>query len=912
MIFRSRKLSIWLISLGMMVGIYLLYNHITGTADIDINVGTNLGEEIEDVNGQLGTIGGVEFDDLSKTTFVTRNEKTREIERILRFEKLLDKVGDEWEIAKPDIEIFNPDYKCHITADRGLVQIEGEGARVNPRDITLVGNVVIHVLPEAGSDGKESNVYLDDVVFVSDKSLFSTTGPVRFVSDDAQMSGRGMEIVYDSEIDRLEYVRIFHLDSLRFKSTPGKSLFAASEPGAEETIPADTTGPANTQSARQTQPVQQSQPLSATDRKESQQSKKVDNKYTCTFSKNVLVDTPEQLMYAYGKLVINDIFFSKAKGAESDKDQSAEGKDAGTDSRVAQRSIEPAKSEVDTSSPVETPAGEPSAELVETFVTCDDGILITLADSARGLEDTLDNSNVVSEKGRKKLDEAERKTTFAAMRIDYSSVTRNAVAIGPLELTYYPNDVNAAEPDEAVLPVTVTAREGAEFLDASNLAVFEGDCVCLMPQAGKPDSRLMAPKFIVKLPEDGSTRSSRFSEIEAVGPLELIFYSNAADGPDPNGPGVPVKVTAQERAVFSPKTNQAVFEGDCLCTMPQGDPNSQQQYTLISPMLVVNLPDDKSKRSSSADVFASGPAELTFYVDDLSRDKTAKQTVPAKVTAQNEVRFLSSANQVVFDGNCVATMLRQETNFQQKYTLSSRTLTIDLPGDDSERGSGPAGGISHLRAEGQGETVQLDSVRMADGQRIGFTKLKCIEFDYDNEQGCFLAANGLIAVDNSKIAESNEPAGKFSLQKRCYAVINDFDTLEYFFDSNEIVVDANANRINIDYFPIAGDQYGEQISVTAGHIVADLVETDTGRNELSTLTASTGISYEDKEKWFEGSELFFDANDSIVKVRGDETQACLLNGAVVDKIEYNLTTDHVHFEAVEPGALQARDKVGSR
>ena len=67
-------------------------------------------------------------------------------------------------------------------------------------------------------------VYLDDVTFISDKSLFSTAGPVRFLSADVEMLGRGLELVYNEELERLEFFRVVNLQSLRLSSGKTESL----------------------------------------------------------------------------------------------------------------------------------------------------------------------------------------------------------------------------------------------------------------------------------------------------------------------------------------------------------------------------------------------------------------------------------------------------------------------------------------------------------------------------------------------------------------------------------------------------------------------------------------------------------------------------------------------------------------
>ncbi len=118
----------------------------------------------------------------------------------------------------------------------------------------------------------------------------------------------------------------------------------------------------------------------------------------------------------------------------------------------------------------------------------------------------------------------------------------------------------------------------------------------------------------------------------------------------------------------------------------------------------------------------------------------------------------------------------------------------------------------------------------------------------------------------------------------------------------------------IDYFPFVQGQYGQQTSATTSHIEAMLYETSGGRTELSTLSATGGVTYEEegkKKKWgkrkdiqFVGSEMFYDGSKSIITAWGDERQACFLNGVLVPGIEYNLKTGRIKTKITGPGMLQ--------
>ena len=310
----------------------------------------------------------------------------------------------------------------------------------------------------------------------------------------------------------------------------------------------------------------------------------------------------------------------------------------------------------------------------------------------------------------------------------------------------------------------------------------------------------------------------------------------------------------------------------------------------------------------TGDTIASGHSELTFCVNDVMGAEAKGATVPVKITAQKKAKFLPALNQVIFEGDSLCKMLREDSGIKQRYTLSAPRLTVNL--------SDSATDIEHLTADGG--VVKLALVKMAEENLLGGIELKCPRFDYDPGQRLLLATGpGVVKVDNSKISEQKKKKkklGKFSLRRPCYALLRDFETLRYSLDANRIIADAKSQGIFIDYIPIVEGQYGQQVSATASHIEALLYETADSRTELSTLSATGGITYEEegkKKRWgkgkaiqFVGSDFFYDASKSMLMAWGDKSQPCLLNGVFVDGIEYNLKTGRVKTKIVAPGALQ--------
>jgi hypothetical protein len=713
MAFESRKLRVGLISLGAVLVVYLLYGLLSKTPPIDMR--EEFTDNIADSNiggfgGEGGRIGDVYVPGIQKARFTDLDKETKEVIREWGFEKLLHDTGEEWEIEKPYMNIFRRTFKCYITSDKGRVQVETVAGKVKPKGVKLTENVVFHILPEDDSGINESFIYLNDVDFVSDKSQFSTTGLVKFVSQDVQMLGRGLELVYNEGLERLEFLRIAHLESVHARVPLEMRLLSPSQTNVDG--PADTNSRPEIQQPNEPAVAagsQKTKPLTGAGTQVVEQTE--DKDYRCVLSKNVVIKSPYDLVFADDEVSINNIFRPNVSGKGRDV-PSKKG------SEPTKKGSEPNESE---------------QELIDIVVTCDGDIIITPMDSPKILkgsakpaaEITRTDSPALAEV----LEDANDQTIFITRKIDYCAATGNTVASGRSELTFYTGDPTHAKAEKKTIPVKVTARKKAEFFPALRQAVFEGDCQCIV--------------------------------------------------------------------------------------------------------------------------------------------------------------------------------IREEADLQQKYTLSGQKLKVNISEDKDKRTSDLTLGIDHLSATGG--VVRLVTLKTAGEKFLGGVELKCVQFDYDTAQQLFLATGpGTITLNNSKASEPNEVVGRFSLRGPCWAIVKNFNTLKYYLEENRIVADAGSQGMIINYVPIVNGRYGQHSVVNANHIEALLYQIPDGQSELSMLTASGGITYEDDDNQFVGSELFYDHHEFLMKVKGDELQPCYFNGALVDGIEYNVRTAEGTVKVIVPGALQMK------
>ncbi len=705
---KLRTIIIGLISLAAVLAIYLLYNQVSKTPQIDIDtVGqfadTEAESDVSDFDDEIGEIGDVGIAALTKPVF--QHLKDGQVDREFGFEELLHEVRGEWEVEKPYINIYQPNFNCFVTADRGTVQVETAVGRPSPKDAIFTGNVVIHLLPGSDSDIQESSIYLDDVVFVSEKSLLSTAGPVTFVSQNAQMLGTGMELIYNEQLDRLELFRIINLESLRLKSLQ-TDLFSGNTQPQKRLADMTELSSAKTEAERQ-QTIEQ----------------KAGEYYRCVLNKNVVIDAPDQLVFAQDSISINNIFWSRTLDENPYHEQQGmrQEQQGTSDPRESGNRLAPAE------------AGRQATREQESgdiIVTCDNDVVLVPVNSAR----ERNNSDTLS--------------------------------------------VKAALPDK---------KHPKSSVDT--------------------DGR---PTFVTR------------------------------------------------------KIDYDISTGDAI---------------------------------------APGLAELTFYAIAVADAGSEDASVPVKITAQKETKFLSASNQVIFEGDCVCTMSRTEpNNIQQKYTLTAPRLTTNIASRATSQGSH----LEHLTADSG--VVKLRSIKTVKGQLLGGVELECRKVDYDAGQELFIATGpGQISLNNSKIPEPNEQLSRFSFRRPCYAFLRDFAMLKYFQKDNRIVADAEpGGKLWIDYFPIVAGQYGQQVVATATHADVSLMQTADGQTELSALTASGAVTYknEDEDIEFLGSKLFFDHDNSIMKVWGDDSAPCNYNGALVDEIEYNLKTGKVKAQIAGPGVMQ--------
>lgn len=497
-----------------MILAYLAYLQIGDGPVMDVDVADELVDvardgELSEPGADMGRIGGVGIGGI-RQTHLFHTDHTGRIDREFGFEALLHTERDQWAITNPWMRLFLGDVNCRVTADRGELELDTAFDRPSPDDATFSGNVVIHIYSADPNDARDLFIYLDDVAFIAEHSLFSTSGAVRFVSHSAQLRGRGMELLYDESRSRLELFRIKDVESLRLRSEEFASLSDATA-RSDRPTDADAEGPDG--------PVDRGGAA--------QVDAHASDYYECVFHRNVTISTPEQEVTARDRLVIGNILWSGAGRHKRETDPNS----VAAMPPVAEPNElpYPGPRAMDTR-PSPSVALEAIPEsFFDVVVTCDGGLVVAPKGS-RSLEPDL--GAVGLEKISLRTDANEppvvdpNRQRLLAHRIDFDVPTTNLMLTGPVSMAFAldPNDLAGRDPDVAWMPVTISAQDSVQFIAATSRIQLDGNCIVTVQQSD-PDFDyeyiLTAPMLAVDLSEDpnapSGTRKIGLARFEAAG-----------------------------------------------------------------------------------------------------------------------------------------------------------------------------------------------------------------------------------------------------------------------------------------------------------------------------------------------------------------------------------------------------------
>ncbi|MHC5061262.1 MAG: hypothetical protein ACYTFK_09290, partial [Planctomycetota bacterium] len=235
---QTRKMLVWLGTFILVVAAYLLYNRLVDTPDISIRSDSQKVDEIDvpDLDSSAAQIGGTTVGTVEVAKYIVVDEESKDVKLVYGFTELLnpDEGTQKWKLREPYMNIYGQDVRYEIVSDRGTVQVETIAGTPSPTDAHLMENVKIFILPTAPDGPSKTTIYLDDLVYDSERSEFTTAGPVKVVSDEGLMEGKGLMLIYNDTLGRVEYLRIYKLDYLHIKNASAMS--SSSSSGSSEAL----------------------------------------------------------------------------------------------------------------------------------------------------------------------------------------------------------------------------------------------------------------------------------------------------------------------------------------------------------------------------------------------------------------------------------------------------------------------------------------------------------------------------------------------------------------------------------------------------------------------------------------------------------------------------------------------------
>lgn len=549
----THKITVGLASFGALVLVYVVYAHFHRTPQVvqrdvdppedrfsqDTNTPMAIGPEGIEINVRNPVIKLPNADHR-----VTRDFGWRGDMYVTREENLV-------EVEKPFLNIYDPDFVCRITADMGSLRYESEARDSIPKDATFSGNVLVKLEPEPNSSLPPSTVYLDEIVFVSGQSRFSSDGKVRLESSQVNLEGRGLECVYNGRDRRIEYFWLRELDSLRIQ-VPEELLFFGRD---EEKIEQKAQAVANPADPNDAPEGSFEHALAAA-------------YYSCQVRGNTLIKSPQQIIYAEQMVDLIDLVWPGLPGKEDQANPPTEVRDA-NDTQVTASS--------------ETGDAPEMPTLVEVLITCERGIMVSPNDVNTAIVDPcgIDGVKPLAD-WRTQVDETVGQAFLHAQVLQHKVDRKDTLAQGPLEFSFYAdNRLEQASSGPRVVPVTVSAQGVARYEAEANRILLSGGSQCTLVSED-PNTlerfTLKAPRMAIELPDEADKAQQVIATTDEIkhlraegGKVELHMTAQVPErnSLDPLDPSVVTGVTMNCRECdYSPGGGQEVFEalgpGDIL------------------------------------------------------------------------------------------------------------------------------------------------------------------------------------------------------------------------------------------------------------------------------------------------------------------------------------------------------------
>lgn len=887
-------------------------------------------------------IGDAAIQTAEKSRWSRRDPVTKKIVETGGFSKLLTppEGSSYWGVESPYVTRFEQRFTCRIYADQGRIQMEQLGDM--PSHVELMKNVRLEIIPvdRQGPD-EQTYIYLDTLSYSSDRSEFSTDGPVRVVSRRADLKGRGLVLIYNPRSGRMEYLEVLELDYLLVKDA-GASWRTKDSPSKTAAADGDVMGPpdAPVKTAAETAPAAEDAAY-----------------YQCSIQNNVLIQYGREVVVMGADQVnIQRILWEGSGRDLSDASSPSPAQTRAEVSSGAASSVSEAIPETFAPAAQKEPPFFDPADSVsrdDVLITCDGGIIIQPMGPA-GAAKGKSSLPSVEMAGRLHIERYRDQTSDVRVPLASCSALRYILRDEILELFT----------DDPQSPILIYLDQAGSMIETlgyvfwdrrTNLARVDGPGKVhfvedsLSAQEGKrevtfaglmdlefaewgdsADESSLALKMAnltggmeVFLQDQGlrsRARQARFTFQPSNKPDRLnlkgdVQFETDADGQksqvraeetvlrfDSAGQLRTANLTGQVRMTAAGQTAEAEsadieFQQGEDGRMEPGQVHLQGKSQIesaardnVPPTRFEAIQIDYDLQSGQA--IAAGPIRFTFWT---AADETVgflNEPIPVDITAYDRAEFETDGKgtiqRVTFIGNAEAQWKAEGPREQMLRRFFGDMLVVDL-----EKDASGAHRIRHVSL--QDEKVLFESIHILNDQKVNHVTLTCRQFDFEAVGNKITAAGpGELHLNNAKAPSVPKEQKSFSLRNPCFAYMDGFNQLVWNLDLNRVL--AYGEQMYLSYLPIEGSVEGDLVKVQCVHAEAQFASPAQGKSELVSLVTSGGVSYREEKEgghYLEGNSLVYQQSDEWVVVEGTENHPAKIDGVYVPMIRYHLQTGEI-------------------
>lgn len=875
-----------------------------------------------------------------KSYYEIRDEMTKEVKQVFGFMRLVNpgRQSVRWQVEKPYMIFYESAYQCRVDADNGVFLVERTANGITPKDAQLEGNVTIRLTPRTDSSMAETTLLFDDLLFSSERTEFSTDGPVRVTSSQIELLGRGLVLLFNAQGGQVEYLHILYLESLRLKGfVQSNQRLSAAKPDTEDLAPSS-----------QEKSAAASKPAGRTDITKT--AAKTLPLYQCVLEDNVMIRYGDQIVVAGGDQVsIQNILLNREKTTEPEQ----------TDASGKTTPTTPAVAEATASKPIaETSMADDRRDVL---VTCDGGIVFQLmpAVDTTAMAVQMNGTPLRIEQ----VDPQSPDKTFPIAHcglLQYDMISdvlklftdnrQDNILLGgdqtggrietqgPVVWDRKTNQAQIAGPGKVYF-------DDSDASDSGEIA-FAGkmDVIFAKPPAQESSLSLTAVNLTggmsAQLRGNGIFNTAAETAHLAFGPdnaltsarLEGAVRFENADAQSPSN------ATAQTAVFYFDDQRQiarADLTGDVRFASDSGrlqteaamiafsadtDGTTQPTQFTTSDRAILETLDAASQQPptrfeaqnirydlQTGSGRASGPVRFVFYQASDPNSESIARYYPVEITADGDAEFIASADReietVIFNRNVNGVRTQQYAAYTQIDAFHCDTMNVKI-GRDTE-------GVTGLeRITLRDGDVYAESKRTHETLKLAHTRLSCREIVYDLLAGRAAAVGpGEIAVDNSK-AEPSASSGSeksINLGGPSFAQIKGFDLIEWYTADGRIIADGKRHLLELAYIPVVNGVPDKVIRAASGHVEMVFADDAEGRTQLVKLEAKDKVFFEEPGKHiFEGQTLLYPAmsGSDWLSITGTEDRPCMVDGARVPYIHYNRTTGELETRlSTIPGAI---------